>query len=79
MQNGNGATALTKETDMKLEPLMQRIEELAAQGPCRMAYLQNVTGASELSIRRAITTLQRRGRLKKQTVTFYTAERAESQ
>ena len=57
---------------MKLEPLMQRIVELADKVPCRIAYLKDVTGASEVAIRRALRTLIRRGGLRSTSVTFYT-------
>ena len=65
-------TTNQKETDMNLEPLMQRIVELADEAPCRIAYLKDVTGASEVAIRRALLTLTRRGELRSTTVTFYT-------
>ena len=57
---------------MNLEPLMQRIVELADEVPCRIAYLKDVTGASEVAIRRALLTLTCRGELRSTTVTFYT-------
>ena len=57
---------------MNLDALMSRIEELAGQVPCRIAYLKDVTGASEVAIRRALLTLTRRGELRSTTVTFYT-------
>ena len=58
---------------MKLEPLMQRIVELADEVPCRIAYLKDVTGASEVAIRRALIVLVRRGRLKKRVIELYEA------
>lgn len=66
-------TTNQKETDMNLEPLMQRIVELADEVPCRIAYLKDVTGASEVAIRRALLVLVRRGRLKKRVIELYEA------
>lgn len=53
--------------------LENRIAELAAQVPCRPEYLQDVTGAGPVAVRRALLVPVRRGRLKKRVIELYEA------